>query len=301
MNHVNKTDSCELYSRYRTEIEELMKNEIPFFGEDTPVRKACEYALINGGKRFRPLITLLVGEALNPEADVSIAALAVEYFHSASLVADDLPCMDDDDMRRNKPSVHKTFGEPMALLVTYALIAEGYGCLCKNAVIIEKSNLSFSSRSSEICTAALENSTFNTGLHGATGGQFMDIAPPDLTLETVKEIIRKKTGSLFEISFVIGWLYAGGNFEKLSLVKKAAGHFGLAFQIADDIGDREQDILNERKVNVASLFGLEKAEELLEQELAGYLSSLELLGINTPALQNLAHLLKSEMCRLPGI
>ncbi len=278
----------KLLKDYQEQTDQAIKREIASFGQNSPARKACEYALLNGGKRFRPAITLMVSDALNLGADVMQAALATEYFHTASLVADDLPCMDDDDERRDKPSLHKVYGEALSLLVTYALIAEGYRNYAKNTESLKNSKLPHSSNSDRICTLSLETATYNTGLNGATGGQLLDIMPPDLSLATVKEVIHKKTSSLFEIAFVSGWLFGGGDISKLDLVKQAAAHYGLAFQIADDIGDQEQDLKNDRKINVANLFGIETAHKMLEDEITAYHQNLAELNITTLLLKEIA-------------
>lgn len=272
---------------YKKIIEQKIIDNMPALGPKNPLRDACEYVLTNDGKRFRPALVYMVAEALGNQADVTQAALAIEYCHTASLVADDLPCMDDDDQRRNRPSAHKAFGEDIALLVSYALIAASYGCLEKNSRAIKESGASFASRADAICVMALENASYNTGLLGATGGQFIDLYPPDLSLETIRDVLHKKTVSLFEISFVFGWLYGGGDPEKLAEVKKAASHFGMAFQIADDIDDLDQDIKNGRKVNMAAVFGLEAAKNMVKEEITGFYSTLKSLKIATPTLLSL--------------
>lgn len=277
----------KLYAR-KENIEKLIETSVLALGKKTELRDACEYALKNGGKRFRPALVFMIAEALDRHSDVSHAALAVEFFHTASLIADDLPCMDNDDERRNMPSLHKVYGETVALLASYSLIAAGYECLAKNVEAI-KNNI----KSDRICVLALENVTHNAGLSGATGGQFLDIFPPDLSLETLKEAIHKKTVALFEIAFVLGWLYGGGDEAQLGLVKKAASHFGMAFQIADDIGDVEQDQKNERKVNIAGVCGKERAYAMFYEEIAGYLQILKMLKLDTPEL-------KSMICLLTG-
>lgn len=264
---------------YKFHVEQAIKASCPRLGPPSPVRDACEYALLNGGKRFRPIIVNMMADALGCTKDVMPGALAIEYFHTASLIADDLPCMDDDDLRRNQPTVHKRFNEGIALLATYALIATGYGEITK---CIQNSGVSF-----DVGCLALEVTTTNTGLHGATGGQYFDLTPPDLTLETLREVIYKKTVSLFEISFVFGWLFGGGDPKKLALVKKLAGHFGMAFQLADDIDDIDQDAKNERLVNVASVLGSEGAKDLLQTEVHGYLETLRELGLEFAPLKNL--------------
>lgn len=273
--------------RYQEIISSKIQQHLPSFGGNSPLRNGCEYALVNGGKRVRPAIVLMVAEALGHKADVTYAALAIEYFHTASLVADDLPCMDDDDLRRSKPSVHKVFGEAAALLVSYALIAEGYGCLEKGARSLKSSSLPFASKADLICSLALENASFNTGPQGATGGQFIDLFPPNLELATLREVIHKKTVSLFEVAFVFGWLYGGGDPSRLPQVKKMSSHFGMAFQIADDLGDIEQDAKNGRLVNMAAVMGVKAAENLLQEEISQYQAALEALHLRFMPLHHL--------------
>lgn len=270
-----------LLSPYKILIEREIEKTILTMGDKSILRDACSYALLNGGKRFRPAISLMVAEALGNKTDVTHAALSVEFFHTASLVVDDLPCMDNDDIRRNRPSLHKVYGDGITLLVSYALIAAGYACLARGAPSFDNSD------QSKLCVLVLENATFNTGLCGATGGQFLDVAPPNLSVPMLKEIMHKKTVSLFEISFVIGWLYGKGDVKQLDIVKKAASHFGMAFQIADDISDVEQDKINGRSVNMAIVVGEAEAKRMVAEEIKGYLECLQLLGIQNSNLQNL--------------
>jgi geranylgeranyl diphosphate synthase type II len=276
----------KLLKPYQEEIIKQIQDFIPMIGPKTPLREACEYALLNGGKRIRPALVLMMGKAFGREAIVSPSALAIEFFHTASLVADDLPCMDDDDERRSKPSVHKKFGETVAILVSYALIAVGYGCYAKNAMILKKADFPHSSQSDHLCTLVLENASFNTGLKGATGGQFLDIFPGDLSLSTVRDVIHKKTVSLFEVSFVSGWLFGGGEVFSLPLVKKAAGHIGMAFQLADDLLDLHQDALNERVVNAAAIIGAEATEKWILEEIESYKQTLTQLNVQSDDLFN---------------
>lgn len=278
------TSNIQTLENYQQTINGLIVDHIPLLGNSSPLRDACEYALSNGGKRFRPALVLLIGDALDVQYDLSFAALAVEYFHTASLIADDLPCMDDDDERRNKPSLHVAFGEATAIMASYALISAGYGFLAKNAELLAATNLPFAESSDAICRHAVQNVSFNTGLFGATGGQFLDLQPSKINLESLREIAHKKTASLFEISFVLGWLYAGGDFAQLPLVKKAAYHFGMAFQVADDIGDMEQDKRNGKSINFALTVGSVKAREILDLEIESYCKLLDELNIAIPEL-----------------
>ena len=277
-----------ILSPYKTLIEQKLRENVKEMGEKNSLRDACEYALLNEGKRFRPALVLMIAKALGHYADVSQAAMGIEFFHTASLIADDLPCMDNDDERRNQPTTHRIYGESTALLATYALISAGYACLAKNARLIKESGLSFAHRGDVLCLLALENVTENTGLIGATGGQFLDLAPPNLSLPLIKEIIHKKTVTLFEISFVLGWLFGGGEIHLLPLVKKSAAHFGMAFQIADDIDDMTQDLTHEHALNIANILGKERAKEMFHEEIQEFYSTLEQLNLTHSDLQLLA-------------
>lgn len=281
-------DVLELLKPYQKRIEAKIKDYLPQFGNTGKLREACEYALLNGGRRFRPALVYMVAEALKQKNDVSSAALAIEFFHTASLIADDLPCMDNDDERRNKPTTHKVFGETTALLASYALIASGNACIAACAQEIRKTPHPFGIDSYFLGNLALENAANNTGALGTTGGQFLDIFPPDLTMATLRDVIQKKTVSLFEVAFVFGWLFGGGNPDLLPLVKKGASHFGMAFQIADDLGDTDQDLKNDRKINMAGVFGVEAAKELFHVEISGYRAALKDLGLDSPQLKALA-------------
>lgn len=270
-----------VFSSYRQHINDLIKASIPTFGPQSPLRDACEYALVNGGKRFRPMLVLMMAKALNCQIDVSEAALAIEYLHTASLIADDLPCMDNDAERRGCPSLHKAFDESIALMGSYALIAAGYGGLAKASSILAHSDAAHAPLAGEICRLSLENVTFNTGFFGATGGQFLDLYATHSSEGMIEEVLAKKTVSLFEISFVLGWLFGGGQIDLLPLVKKAAYHFGMAFQIADDIDDMQQDLQHEHNMNIAHLFGKEVASAQCLQHITSCRSLLQQLSMHT--------------------
>lgn len=284
--------SDSLLKVYVGRVNQGIQEHLSMLGPESPIREMCAYALSTGGKRLRPVITLMMVDALGNQSDAMMSALSVEYFHTASLVADDMPSMDDDDERRNLPSTHKKFGEAAALLVSYALIGAGYDMIAQNANLLLENGVSFSDSVDLRCRLALENASFNTGLNGATGGQFLDIKPPDLSVETIKKVIHLKTSSLFEIAFVYGWLFGGGDLDKLPEVKKAAAHFGLAFQVADDLGDQDQDRTNGRAVNMANILGREKATEMFHGEHDAFLHTVSQLGIDTSGFIALADSVK---------
>ena len=288
--HSNAPSFSKVLAPYQERCESLIAAHLTGLSVKNKLQEAYIYALTNGGKRFRPSLVMMIAAALGRGVDVSEAALAVEFFHTASLIADDLPCMDDDAERRNLPTLHKIYGEAIALLTSYALIAAGYEALAKNGALwAQFYSQNDSSDSNARILLALANSAHQTGILGATGGQFLDLFPPDIHLDTIREVMLKKTVSLFEISFVLGWIFGGGDLQKLALVKSAAAHFGIAFQIADDLGDMVQDASHQNIMNIGLLCGKDKAQQLFEEELAGFQSALKQLNLMTPDLEALSH------------
>ena len=281
----------DFLSPYKRYIEERLPGLIPFPSEKTPLQEACLYALLSGGKRLRPAIALMVAEALGNQDRGWLVGASVELFHTASLIADDLPCMDDDDERRNKRTTHKVFGETLALLASYALIAEGYGKIHEGVVEASK-DASVAFKAERAGLLSLECATRNTGLLGATGGQFLDVFLKNPSEEQILEIIQKKTASLFEIAFVGGWLFAGGEEAQLDQVAALAYHFGVAFQIADDLDDFEQDGGKSQGANYAQLFGKEAALHRCLQDIDSYTALLRVLKLDTPALLSLGQSVK---------
>lgn len=286
---------AQILGPYKQLIEQKIQENINQLGPKNCLRDACEYALLNGGKRFRPALVLMIAKAIGYEIDVFQAAMGIEFFHTASLIADDLPCMDNDNERRNKPTVHRVYGESVALLATYALISAGYACLAKNASIIKHSSHPFAHQSDHLCVLALENAAFNTGLCGATGGQFLDLAPSNLSLPFLQEVIHKKTVTLFEISFVLGWIFGGGPLTQLDLVKKSAAHFGMAFQIADDLDDMAQDLAHGHSLNIANVLGKERTKQMFHEEMQQFHQTLIDLKLSQGDLHALASLLGAQV------
>lgn len=286
------TERSTLFS-LKDKIEQEVAKCIMGFGEKTKLRDACEYALKSGGKRFRPLIVYLVSEALGHGSDVKDAALAVEFFHTSSLIIDDLPCMDDDDERRNKPSLHKVYGEATALLASYALMIAGFEKIHSAAEALKAMGAPFSDASAHIGQRALALASERAGILGATGGQFLDLFPTSRSLKMVKDIIAKKTITLFEVSFMFGWLFGGGDCEKLDGVRAVAAHFGMAFQIADDMHDLLQDEKKQRDTNMARLIGKEHARQVFAAELEALRHGLSALQLMTPSFKKLCAVLEA--------
>lgn len=263
---------------YKKKIDGAITKAIEEMGPKSKLRDAIEYSLTGEAKRFRPLMVLFIAEAIGNQ-DVMDAALAVEFFHTASLIADDLPCMDDDDIRRNKPSLHNAYSEDVALLASYTLIAQAYERLSIGATKLGQEGPS-------ICQKALQYVSKRAGILGATNGQYLDLYFKGDDLQTLNTITYQKTVTLFEISFALGYLYGKGSIENLSLITEAANHIGYAFQIADDLQDFDQD-----ESSLAKTLGKEKALELYKEHRASYDRAMELAKVDHKGLSKLTKLL----------
>lgn len=229
-------------------------------GQDEVV-KAMEYSLINGGKRIRPVLALEFAKACGGSRDDCLAlACALEYVHTYSLIHDDLPCMDDDDMRRGKPSCHKQFGEATALLAGDALLTHAFD-------IVASSDLP-----SEIKASAISLLAQNAGVCGMIGGQVIDLIfeKKNPNINQLLTVYKMKTGALISAACLMGCISAGAGEEQIAAASKFAYSLGIAFQIQDDIldiiGDEQKlgkpigsDAEN-NKTTYATLVGIEKAK-----------------------------------------
>jgi geranylgeranyl diphosphate synthase type II len=276
-----------MFKKYHDRIEAELEKTLLGFGQKTALRDACEYALKSGGKRLRPLFVLMIADALGNGLDAIQAALSVEFFHTSSLIADDLPCMDNDDERRNRASLHRVYPESVALLASYTLIAAGYEGIYKNGKVMKR-DPHFCSRSDEATMLSLEIATRCAGIFGATGGQYLDLFPPDRSLETIRLIIEKKTVTLFQISFAFGWLFGGGDPKLLKEVETVAYHLGMAYQIGDDLQDQAQDDIHSCEINIAAALGVAKSYELFASEMDAFVDGLTRLGLWNQAFKKAA-------------
>lgn len=276
---------------YKKRIEGALKQSISKLGDRTKLVEACEYSLLTEGKRVRPILTLAVAESLDKGVDVTEAALAIEYFHTASLIADDMPCMDDDAYRRCKPALHKVYGETVALLATYALISAGYEKIYDAGMDMKKH---FSHADRATCLAVKHASRCG-GSQGATGGQFLDIYPPKQDLDTLKNTLYQKTVTPFEVAFIFGWIFGGGDLALLGEVSTLSYHFGMAFQIADDISDMEEDAAKNAQSNMALHIGKAEALELFEQEMHLFDQKLLSLNLSSEAFEEMKALIRKHL------
>ncbi len=196
--------------------------------------RAMAYSLEAGGKRLRPVLVFAGAEAVGGSADrVMSAAVALEMIHTFSLIHDDLPAMDDDALRRGKPTNHTVFGEATAILAGDALLAEAFSVLADTAGVRDPKRLLETIR--DIADA--------TGARGMTGGQVLDIEATGQTLTEAKltTLHERKTGALLRVAVTAGARLCDATDEQLAVLARYGETVGLAFQIADDILDIEGD------------------------------------------------------------
>ncbi len=276
---------------YRDQIEQAIAGSLVDFGERNELRDACEYALKSSGKRIRALQVLLIADALGNDLNAMEAALSVEFFHVASLIVDDLPCMDDGKKRHGRLPLHKVFGDAIALLASYSLISAAFGKIHQAVRRMEKHSSLFADQAASLGMVALGHAACCAGILGASGGQFCDLFVSPLNLESLKRTIYKKTITLFEVAFAFGWIFGGGSLVHFDKIKESAYHFGMAFQIADDINDMLEDSQNQLTNNIAIYMGKEKSYSLFKKELDSFRSSLLFLKIYTPSFEKMCTLL----------
>jgi geranylgeranyl diphosphate synthase, type II len=195
------------------------------------IADAVRYGLKSPGKRVRPLLLLYAYRAAGGKEDATLLACAPEVIHSYSLVHDDLPCMDDDDMRRGRPTVHRVYGSRTAILGGVVMIPLAAKVVRDSARSMGLSN--------ETRAKLLETLLVASGSRGMIGGQLRDLAGErlSLSLEDREEIHSAKTGALIVASIVMGGLAAGGGEAQIAALERYGGAVGLAFQIMDDVLD----------------------------------------------------------------
>lgn len=226
------------------------------------VTKAMRYSLINGGKRLRPTLVLEFCKMCGGDMDKAMAyACAVEYVHTYSLIHDDLPCMDDDDLRRGNPSCHKMFGEATALLAGDALLTHAFDIICQADLDDDKN------------ATAVSLLAQNAGVAGMIGGQVLDMKFEEIdpSIQDILTVHRLKTGALISAACLLGCIAAGASDEQILNASKFAYLLGTAFQIKDDLldvlGDEEKlgkpigsDADND-KTTYVTIVGVEKAQK----------------------------------------
>ncbi|MCE9556199.1 MAG: polyprenyl synthetase family protein [Planctomycetes bacterium] len=226
---------AELALPLRQDIDEALADAVGNSGEMPPrLNEALRYSLLGSGKRLRPIMVLLAAEACGcSRAKAMPAACAVEMIHAYSLVHDDLPAMDDDDLRRGRPTCHKVFGEALAILAGDALLTRAFELL---AVEVQPPVVAAS------CCASLAEAA---GAAGMVGGQVDDleqeqVAPSgdiEQQLQVLISIHRRKTAAMLRVSLKLGGIVAGATLDQLEALDAFGRPLGLAFQIVDDLLD----------------------------------------------------------------
>ncbi|MFD1554257.1 polyprenyl synthetase family protein [Paraburkholderia silviterrae] len=269
--------------------------------QPAPLHDAMRYAVLGGGKRVRPLLCHAAGELTNaaPEA-LDAAACALEMIHVYSLVHDDMPCMDDDDMRRGKPTVHVKYDEPTALLVGDALQSQAFVTLTSDVPGLGDSAPRQASLVRELALAS--------GSIGMAGGQAIDLASVghSLTREQLETMHRLKTGALLRAAVRMGAL-AGDtpSADTLAALDKYAAAVGLAFQVVDDILDVTADSATlgktagkdakDGKPTYVSIIGLDASRVLAQQLRENAHEALEPFGARAQRLAELADLVVNRV------
>jgi geranylgeranyl diphosphate synthase type II len=248
------------------------------------LREAVEYSLFAGGKRLRPALALGAARIVCGNEAVALpAACALEMIHTYSLIHDDLPAMDDDDLRRGRPTNHKVYGEAMAILAGDALLTMAFDVAAQagNADVV-----------AEIARAA--------GACGMVGGQAIDMESENkaLGIEELQRIHACKTGALIRVSVRAGAMLAGATTDELGRLTRYGEHVGLAFQIADDILDvvGDETALGKRpgsdaahhKSTYPALLGLERSRELAAEVVEEAVAALEPFGPRADTFRALA-------------
>ena len=250
-------------------VEAALQNALP--PEPTPpgsIHKAMRYSLFAGGKRIRPVLCMAAAEAVSDDpAGIEEAACTLELIHTYSLIHDDLPAMDNDDLRRGRPTCHKVFGEAMAILAGDGLLTLAFLRLAQlDCDAIRRARLA-------------EELALGAGtVGGMIAGQVHDIEGEgkQATFALLDSIHRAKTGALLRASLRMGGIYAGADVEQLAALSCYGDHVGLAFQIVDDVLDVEESSetlgktagkdAKQKKITFPAVYGIERSRQMAEEE-----------------------------------
>ncbi len=277
---------------YRERVEKALDAFVP--RASTPparLHEAMRYSLEAGGKRLRPVLVLAAADLFGAKLGAAdAAAVAVECIHTYSLIHDDLPCMDNDDLRRGRPTAHKQFDEATALLAGDALLTHAFHQLA----------ISYGDRPS-VCAKLVFNLGYAAGSQQLIGGQMEDLLAEkkaDATADELRSIHLKKTAAMIGASLAMGAIVAEAPQDQVDLILAAGERLGLAFQIIDDILDATADSATlgktagkdakADKTTYVKLFGLEKSREYARQYTDQVLAKLAKLPGGAPFLTALA-------------
>jgi geranylgeranyl diphosphate synthase type II len=259
--------------------------------DPSSIHRAMRYSLFAGGKRIRPILAMAAAAAIRAETDgVEHAACALELVHTYSLIHDDLPALDNDDLRRGRPTCHKVFGEAMAILAGDALLTLAFEVLSRLPAISAEQKIRM--------VEELSRAAGTVG--GMIGGQVNDIEGErkKATAALLDSIHRAKTGALLRASVRIGGIYAGATEEQLAALSAYGEHIGLAFQIIDDVLDVEEssEALGktagkdqaQQKITFPAVYGLARSRIMAEEERLAAHAALANFGNRADRLRQIA-------------
>ena len=273
-------------------VEKVLKEYMPEEGYQKTVIEAMNYSLSAGGKRLRPILTLEACKIVGGNEDEAISfAIAIEMIHTYSLIHDDLPALDNDDLRRGRPTNHKVYGEAMGILAGDALLNYAFEVMLAGS--INKEN-------PEKYLKAINEIAKGAGIYGMIGGQVVDVESENKQIEKEKldYIHMNKTAAMMVGCMRAGATIGGANSEQMEEITKYAKNIGLSFQIVDDIldivGDEAKlgkkvgsDIEN-HKSTYPSLLGLDKSKEIAHNLIDEAKKSIEKLSDDVDFLKGLA-------------
>lgn len=255
-------------------LDDYLKKELPTDNQDPSIiHKSIRYSVLNGGKRVRPILTMMVAELLNGDyKKVLPAAAGIELIHTFSLVHDDLPCMDNDDYRRGKLTNHKVFGEAMAVLTGDALLVMGMDFICRNAQVegIRKDSV----------LTVINNICELLGTQKMLGGQVDDISWANNKGDGsfVESIYLRKTSALICAALKTGAFLFEATDEQIEALNKYGENIGLAFQITDDLLDLQEDNKIESKPTYPGIYGVQKSKIAAQKYCNEAKKSLSIFG-----------------------
>ncbi len=288
---MTESDFSTFAQSCRDRVEQHLNLSFAEQDDPTQLRSAMRYSLFNGGKRVRPIMAYASALAINPQhplATIDPIACALECLHSYSLVHDDLPAMDDDDLRRGKPTCHIAYTEATAILAGDGLQTLAFDYLTRTQL------------TPEIQINLIKTLAQGSGAQGMVLGQAIDLAAVNqqLTLDQLENMHRHKTGALIRASVRMGALAAGANLQQLSALDQYASAIGLAFQVQDDILDVTTDTatlgkqqgadIAHNKPTYVSLLGLDAAREKAQRLYDDAIQSLHSFDDSANPLRQLA-------------
>jgi geranylgeranyl diphosphate synthase type II len=278
----------------RKQINDALEEILGHTSNSGRIINAMKHSLMAGGKRLRPILCIAAAEAVEGKTDdVVRAACALEMIHTYSLIHDDLPAMDNDNLRRGQPTCHVAFDEATAILAGDALLTLAFEILSSMELTNKNHALKWLRVVNTIATAA--------GYKGMIEGQMRDMAAEDtlLSLEKLEEMHALKTGALIEASIITGAILGDGSLEQIEKLKIYARNIGLAFQVTDDILDVEGDPAvmgkdvgtdqTRKKSTYPSILGIEKSKGFAKKLVNNALQSLDYFDNKSDPLRAIAH------------